>query len=133
MKTNQKEEPKKVNQFIEKNKLKKEETAKPETSKASSEKLGLSFADKMKKMNELFKNQPIQGGAYRHRKTVNIPSSKLERFGWRGSGSNNLGIIAEEPDKMKPGYDPSANLEKTLDSVVVNKRKRKMTRAVFKG
>ena len=39
--------------------MKKEETAKPETSKASNDKLGLSFADKMKKMNELFKNHNL--------------------------------------------------------------------------
>ena len=127
--SNQKEEQKKINPFIEKNTIKKEETAKPV---ASNNKIGSTFAEKMKKMNELFKNQPMSNQIGR-RKTVSVPNPKLERMSWKNRGSANLGIISEEPDKMRPGYDPAANLEKTLDSVVINKRKRKMTRAVFKG
>ena len=120
---------------MEKNKIKKEEPVNPST---SNNKFGLSFAEKMKQMNNLFKNQGMQGGQRRGR-SVMIPSSKLgfgknnNNAGWKDRGSNNLGIISEEPDKMKPGYDPASNLQKTLDGVVVDKRKRKMTRAVFKG
>ena len=88
-------------------------------------------------MNDLFKTQSQQDHL-RRGKSVRISSTKLG-FGqgksdWKDSGPNNLGIIKEEPDKMKPGYDPAANLEKTLDKVVVvNKKKKKMKKAVFKG
>ncbi len=51
----------------------------------------------------------------------------------KSSNSGNLGIISEEPDKMKPGYDPAANLEKTLDSIVVKKdKKKKKKKPTFK-
>ena len=134
IKLNPKEEPKKSNPFLEKNKIKKEEPVKPVT---SNNKFGLSFAEKMKQMNDLFKNQGMHGGQ-RRGKSVMVPSSKLgfgknNNVSWKDRGSNNLGIISEEPDKMRPGYDPASNLQKTLDGVVVDKRKRKMTRAVFKG
>ena len=66
-----------------------------------------------------------------------VSSSRLgfgrERGNWKDAGANNLGIINEEPDKMKPGYDPAANLQKKLDVIVVDKRKRKKTIASFKG
>ena len=57
-------------------------------------------------------------------------AKKKESGSWKNTNSNNLGIINEEPDKMKAGYDPSANLEKTLDKVVVvqkNKKKEEET------
>ena len=44
------------------------------------------------------------------------------------SSSNNLGIINEEPDKMKEGYDPAANLQQTLEHVVIQKNKKKKKR-----
>ena len=52
-----------------------------------------------------------------------------------GGGSKASEIIKEEPDKMKAGYDPSASLQKTLDSVVVIKKdkKKKKKPAAFSG
>ena len=127
-----KEENKRMNPILEKNKQKKEEMVKPKEN--SNNKVSLGFAEKMKKMNELFKNQ---GNQSRRGKSVMVKGTKFgfgkESSGWNNNGSNNLGIISEEPDKMKPGYDPASNLQQTLDGVVINKRKRKMTRAVFKG
>ena len=127
-----KEENKRINPILEKNKQKKEEMVKPKEN--SNGGVGLGFAEKMKKMNELFKNQ---GNQSRRGKSVMVKGTKFgfgkESSGWNNNGSNNLGIISEEPDKMKPGYDPASNLQQTLDGVVINKRKRKMTRAVFKG
>ena len=65
------------------------------------------------------------------------------RFGKGGSGDGGSSlrgaktndIIVEEPDKMKAGYDPAANLQKTLDSVVVVKKnkKKKKKPTTFKG
>ena len=132
IKPSTKEEPKRINKFLEKNNIVKEE---PIKSSALKNKFTSGFADKLKQMNDFFKNQSQPGGQKRG-KSVMVKSTKLG-FGpkndWKDSGNNNLDIIREEPDKMKPGYDPAANLEKTLNDVVVNKRKRKMTRAVFKG
>ena len=39
--------------------------------------------------------------------------------------SKNVGIINEEPYKMKAGYEPSANLEKTLENIVVSQKNKK--------
>ena len=95
-------------------------------------KFGGDFASKLNKMNEMFKNQG-KDGPIKHRKTV-VNSGGQFGFGSpssgpiNNSGSQNLGIINEEPDKMKAGYDPASNLQKTLDSVVVvqkNKKKKK--------
>ena len=47
--------------------------------------------------------------------------------------SSNLGIIMEEPDKTKEGYDPSSNLKQTLDSVVIKKNKKKKKPPTFDG
>ena len=47
--------------------------------------------------------------------------------------SSNLGIIMEEPDKTKEGYDPSSNLQQTLDSVVIKKNKKKKKLPSFDG
>ncbi len=132
-------EPKKINPFFEKNNkinnlntIKKEEKLKP---LAANNKFGFGFADKLKHMNELFKNQGKDSQRRGH--SVMAPSSRLgfgnSRHNWKDAGSNNLGIINEEPDRMKPGYSPTANLQKKLDKIVVDKRKRKKTIAAFKG
>ena len=116
------------------NTIKKEEKPKPVG--FNSKFGGGGFADRLKQMNELFKNQGKDQGPKRGH-SVMVSSSKLgfgrERSNWRDAGANNLGIINEEPDKMKPGYDPAANLQKKLDVIVVDKRKRKKTIASFKG
>ena len=132
-KVKEKEKPK--NPFLEKiNKLNSHEVAKKEDTSKKPGKLNLggSFTSKLNQMNELFKKQ-AEGGGLKLRTSAMIPSLKMG-FGQpapeniKSSASSNLGIINEEPDKMKPGYDPSSNLQQTLDSVVVvqkNKKKKK--------
>ena len=135
-------EQKKTNPFFEKsnkitnlNTIKKEEKIKPTT---SNNKFGLGFSEKLKQMNELFKNQGKDRGQRRGH-SVMAPSSRLGfgnndyKSNWKDAGSTNLGIISEEPDKMKPGYSPTVTLQKKLDHIVVDKRKRKKTIAAFKG
>ena len=113
-----------------------EQNKKETQDKIKNNKFGLGFSEKLRKMNELFKNQGKDQGPKRGH-SVMVSSSKLgfgkERGNWRDAGANNLGIINEEPDKMKPGYDPAANLQEKLDVIVVDKRKRKKTIASFKG
>ena len=95
--------------------------------------LGSGFANRLKQMNVLFNNQGKDNDKRRgHSMMV---SSKIGFGGgnWKNDGSSNLGIINEEPDKMKPGYDPAVNLQKRLDAIVVTKNKRKKTIAEFKG
>ena len=77
------------------------------------------------KLNDMFKNQGPLGG--RRRVTVGMPHSMAYGRGGPsgGHGGNNLDIIKEEPDKMKPGYDPALSLSQTLDSVVVVKKDKK--------
>ena len=79
-------------------------------------------------MNEMFKNKGGPG----HRPSMMMGMPQNYKFGkggpsmgGSGGGANNADIITEEPDKMKGGYDPAANLEKTLDSVVVVKKDKK--------
>jgi len=92
-------------------------------------KFGGAFALKLAQMG-MVGNQGPPG--MRHRFSAMIPSSKMG-FGKKTESStqdnnnaNNLGIINEEPDKLKEGYDPATNLQKTLDSVVIQKNKKKM-------
>ena len=139
------EKPKSTNPFADKynkshsnpliQKEPKEDTTKRlSQTKMDQSKFGGAFASRLNQMNEMFKKQ-AQGGGYKHRFSAVVPTGKYgigiqkdARGDWRNSNSNNLGIISEEPDKMKAGYDPSANLRKTLDSVVVvqkNKKKKK--------
>ena len=92
----------------------------------------------------MFKKQGIgQKGTGGHRPSMIMGMPQNFRFGKgmpmpgssSGGGSKASEIIKEEPDKMKAGYDPAANLQKTLDSVVVvqkDKRKKKKP-ATFKG
>jgi len=75
-------------------------------------------------LNELFKNPGRRRGMSVARPTV---GGGLEPL-----GGKDLGIIREEGDVMRPGYDPSDNLEKNLDEIVVT-RKRKRTITAFKG
>ena len=89
------------------------------------------FASKLAPMNDLFKKQGADG--MKHRLSAVAPKPK---FGLNKpattttnpSSSNNLGIINEEPDKMKEGYDPAANLQQTLEHVVIQKNKKKKKR-----
>ena len=89
------------------------------------------FASKLAQMNDLFKKQGADG--MKHRLSAVAPKPK---FGLNKpattttnpSSSNNLGIINEEPDKMKEGYDPAANLQQTLEHVVIQKNKKKKKR-----
>ena len=105
-----------------------EQNKKETQDKIKNNKLGLGFSEKLRKMNELFKNQGRSGERRGH--SVMVPSSKLGiGKGHKNLGNNdshNLGIIYEE-------YDPSTNLQQKLDGIVVNKRKRKKTFAAFKG
>ena len=105
-----------------------EQNKKETQDKIKNNKLGLGFSEKLRKMNELFKNQGRSGERRGH--SVMVPSSKLGiGKGHKNLGNNdshNLGIIYEE-------YDPSTNLQQKLDGIVVNKRKRKKTVAAFKG
>ena len=133
-----KEEPKKINPFIEKNNKmnippKKDGKEQTNLSKKSIEQNMFkgNFSEKLKQMNAMFQKQS-KGGGPRHRFTVSGPSTNMGNIG-KSSNSGNLGIISEEPDKMKPGYDPAANLEKTLDSIVVKKdKKKKKKKPTFK-
>ena len=110
----------------------KDDTTKKPPNKMDKPKFGGgAFASRLNQMNEMFKKQAGGGGLSRRFSAVN-PTGKYgqpkEIGGWKNTNSNNLGIINEEPDKMKAGYDPSANLQKTLDKVVViqkNKKKKK--------
>ena len=111
---------------------------KTNSNKLDQPKFGGNFASKLSQMNEMFKKQG-KDGFTRHRLTVTSPSVKFgggkDLPGWKNNDSKNMGIINEEPDKMKAGYDPASNLQKTLDSVVVvqkNKKKKKM-KPTFKG
>ena len=135
-----KEEPKRMNHFQEKNNkavnnigtIKKEEQAKPP---GIAGKFGFGFADRLKQMNALFKNQGKETEKRRGH-SVMVSSSRLgfgNKSNWKDAGANNLGIINEEPDKMKPGYDPADNLKQRLDHIVVKKNKRKKTIVAFKG
>ena len=132
-----KKEPKRISNFQDKiNKtnnigtIKKEDSAKPNN---AFNRLGSGFADRLKQMNVLFKNQGKDPDKRRGHSVMVTSKMGIDRGNWRNAGSNNLGIIHEEPDKMKPGYDPSANLQKRLDAIVVTKNKRKKTIAAFKG
>ena len=92
---------------------------------------GAGFASKLAQMNDFFKKQGADG--MKHRLSAVAPKPK---FGLNKpattttnpSSSNNLGIINEEPDKMKEGYDPAANLQQTLEHVVIQKNKKKKKR-----
>ena len=95
-----------------------------------------SFASKLTQMSEMFKNNKGRlGGGHRPSMMIGMPQSF--KFGKSGPipTTTKMDIINEEPDKMKPGYDPAANLQKTLDSVVVVKKdkKKKKKPATFKG
>ena len=116
---------------------KKEEKQKKEPPKKLREKeepikfSGCGFSEKLKLMNDMFKKQEKEYGP-RRGFSVRGPSSRFgfgnSGAGWKDGGNNNLGIIMEEPDKMKPGYDPALNLEKKLDEVIMvqkNKKKKK--------
>ena len=83
-----------------------------------------SFANKL---NDMFKNSKVPPGAKRPSFLVGMPQRKggIGTFSGGGGGGNNLGIIKEEPDKMKSGYDPAASLTQTLDSVIVVKKDKK--------
>ena len=94
-------------------------------------------------MSEMFKNKGFgRGGTGGHRPSMMIGMPQNFKFGKGGpsftsevGSKNNIDIISEEPDKMKPGYDPAANLQKTLDSVVVVKKdkKKKKKPTTFNG
>ena len=92
-------------------------------------KFGGAFALKLAQMNGIM--NPGQGPS-KHRFSAMIPSSKMgldkkpSTSTQDNNNSNNLGIINEEPDKLKEGYDPAENLQKTLDNVVIQKKKKKM-------
>ena len=112
---------------------------KTETSSKPSPAAG-SFGSKLSQMNEMFKNKGLERngpGGQRPSMMMGMPqSSKFGKGGGAGnsSGGGTSGIINEEPDKMRPGYDPAANLEKTLDAVVVVKKdKKKKKKPAFKG
>ena len=95
-----------------------------------------SFASKLTQMSEMFKNNKgRQAGGHRPSMMIGMPQSF--KFGKSGPipSKPEMDIINEEPDKMKPGYDPAANLQKTLDSVVVVKKdkKKKKKPATFNG
>ena len=101
-----------------------------------------SFGSKLNQMNEMFKNKGFErNGPGGHRPSMMIGMPETFKFGkggpstgGSGGGGKTTGIITEEPDKMKPGYDPAANLQKTLDSVVVVKKdKKKKKKPNFKG
>ena len=90
-----------------------------------------SFASKLNQMSEMFKNKVPASGK---RPSMMIGMPQNFRFGKSGpvpsgagggGGGKNMDIIKEEPDKMKPGYDPALTLSKTLDSVVVVKKDKK--------
>ena len=88
-----------------------------------------SFSNKLQFMNQMFKNRGVPNPGKRPSMNVGMPSTF--KFGKGGGGLNfaqkslTNDIIMEEPDKMKAGYDPSANLQKTLDSVIVVKKGKK--------
>ena len=116
-------------------------TKRTETSSKPSPAAG-SFGSKLSQMNEMFKNKGLErNGAGGHRPSMMIGMPQNFKFGKggpssgsSGGGGKNSDIINEEPDKMKPGYDPAANLQKTLDSVVVVKKdKKKKKKPAFKG
>ena len=90
-----KEEPKRTNKFLEKNRI---ENEKPLKSIAFQSKFSSGFAEKMKQMNDLFKTQSQQDHL-RRGKSVRISSTKLG-FGqgksdWKDNGPNNLELMDE--------------------------------------
>ena len=112
-------------------------TLKKIPNKIDTSKFGGEFASKLSQMNEMFKNQGAAPGQ-RHRFSVIIKPGKFNinkdsSEGLKKTDSSNLGIITEEPDKMKEGYDPSENLQKTLDTVVIKKNKKKKKPSTFDG
>ena len=103
-------------------------TTKPDSGISKPKPAPGTFGSKLSQMNEMFKNKGGPG----HRPTMVMGMPQSFKFGKggpsmgsSGGDSNNANIITEEPDKMKAGYDPAANLEKTLDSVVVVKKDKK--------
>ena len=112
---------------------------KNETSSSSKPPPANSFGSKISQLNEMFKKQGLgQRTAGGHRPSMMIGMPQSFRFGkgmQMSGGSKASEIIREEPDKMKAGYDPAANLQKTLDSVVVIKKnkKKKKKPVAFKG
>ena len=113
------------------------DTLKKIPNKIDTSKFGGDFASKLSQMNEMFKNQGADP-ALRHRYSL-VPKHGKYNINKEPSGelknkeSSNLGIITEEPDKSKEGYDPSTNLQKTLDAVVVKKNKKKKKPPTFSG
>ena len=98
------------------------------------------FGTKLSQMSEMFKNKGIKPGQHRPSMLVGMPENF--KFGNSGpilGGPKRPGasceIINEEPDKMKPGYDPAENLQKTLSAVVVVKKdkKKKKKPTTFNG
>ena len=108
--------------------------------KIDTSKFGGDFASKLSQMNEMFRNQGADPGQ-KHRFSVTNKHGKFDinKENKDSSGelkkneSSNLGIIMEEPDKTKEGYDPSSNLQQTLDSVVIKKNKKKKKPPTFDG
>ena len=103
-----------------------------------------SFGNKLSQLNEMFKKQGFgQKASGGHRPSMIMGMPQNFKFGKgmpmpgssSGGGSKGSEIIKEEPDKMKAGYDPAANLQKTLDSVVVVKKdkKKKKKPVAFNG
>ena len=127
-----KKEEKKTSQVVQNS-----DTLKKIPNKIDTSKFGGDFASKLSQMNEMFKNQGADP-ALRHRYSL-VPKHGKYNINKEPSGelknkeSSNLGIITEEPDKSKEGYDPSTNLQKTLDAVVVKKNKKKKKPPTFSG
>jgi hypothetical protein len=132
-----KPKPNRISTFQEKNNIvnnistiKKDDNSKPSS---GNNKFSFGFGERLKQMNSLFKNQGKDMDKRRgHSMMVTHSKMGFGQGNWKNVGSNDLGIINEEPDKMKPGYDPSVNLQKKLDVIVVKKDKRKKTILAFK-
>lgn len=94
------------------------------------------FKNKLNKISEMFKNRDGPGG-----KRPSMMLKMPQAFGFenesKGYGNSRFedqkidDIIKEEPDIMKDGYDPAANIQKNLDCVVIQKYKKKRRKTVF--
>jgi hypothetical protein len=64
------------------------------------------------------------------------PSAQINPGGFnfgKGGEDGNKGIINDQSDKMKAGYNPVNDLEKKLDNIVVQKDKKKKKKPNFQG
>ena len=133
-----KEQPKKLNKISDKSKnmFEKNETTSTASIKPSP---APAFQNKISQMSEMFKNRGIGPGVHRPSMMIKMPQGFGIGKESQGDGSsgdesstkNDEDIIKDIVDTNKEGYDPSANLQKYLDAVVIQKYKKKRRKTIF--